>query len=78
MKLNDPVLDSIASTARDALLLDALRAQIAFMRAKVPYWDKRLSAAGIEESGSRPCPISLASRSFERRVPIDTAIRIAA
>ena len=50
MRLDDPALDSTGSETRDLLLLEALRIQIAFMRAKVPYWRERLAAAGVEES----------------------------
>jgi phenylacetate-CoA ligase len=50
MRLDDPALDSIASQTREAFLLEALRRQIAFMRAKVPYWRERLATAGVDES----------------------------
>ncbi len=45
MRLDDPELDRTASETRDALLLGALRCQIAFMRAKVPFWRERLRRA---------------------------------
>lgn len=50
MRLDDPVLDSIASQTRDGLLLEALRDQIAFMRAAVPYWRDVLAKDGTDES----------------------------
>jgi phenylacetate-coenzyme A ligase PaaK-like adenylate-forming protein len=49
MRLDDPMLDSIAQETRDAWLVDAVRHQIAFMRAKVPYWQQRLAAASVDE-----------------------------
>jgi phenylacetate-coenzyme A ligase PaaK-like adenylate-forming protein len=49
MRLDDPMLDSIAQETRDAWLVEAARHQIAFMRAKVPYWQQRLSAAAVDE-----------------------------
>ena len=49
MRLDDPALDIVASTVRDALLLEALRRQIAFMRAKVPFWRERLGTVGVDE-----------------------------
>jgi hypothetical protein len=35
--------------ARDALLLEALRRQIAFMRAKVPFWRERLAKVAVDQ-----------------------------
>jgi phenylacetate-CoA ligase len=49
MRLDDPALDAVASAARDALLLEALRRQIAFMRAKVPFWRERLAKVAVDE-----------------------------
>jgi hypothetical protein len=50
MKLDDPALDSIAADARDPLLLEALRDQIAVMRTVNPFWRERLArAASFEE-----------------------------
>jgi phenylacetate-CoA ligase len=49
MRLDDPALDGAASKARDALLLEALRRQIAFMRAKVPFWRERLAKVTVDE-----------------------------
>jgi phenylacetate-CoA ligase len=49
MRLDDPALDSTASEARDSWLLEAVRHQIAFMRAKVPFWRERLSKAVVDE-----------------------------
>ena len=51
MQLDDPATDSLAPQDRDALLLAALRHQIAFMRDKVPFWHDRLEAAGVDEDG---------------------------
>ena len=50
MKLDDPALDQMASDARDALLLEALRRQIAFMRTEVPFWRERLATFDVDES----------------------------
>jgi phenylacetate-CoA ligase len=50
MKLDDPALDSIAADARDPLLLEALRDQIAVMRAVNPFWRERLARAAVDES----------------------------
>jgi len=49
MRLDDPTLDSIAPAARDAWLVETVRHQIAFMRAKVPFWHERLSNAAVDE-----------------------------
>ena len=56
MRLDDPAVDSIASQTRDGLLLEALRGQIAFMRAKVPYWHERLATAAVDESRIESMP----------------------
>jgi phenylacetate-CoA ligase len=50
MRPDDPILDQMASHARDALLLEALRQQIAFMRATVSFWRERLAAFNVDES----------------------------
>jgi len=50
MRLADPTLDSIVDEVRDAWLVEAIRQQIAFMRARVPFWRERLSNANIDES----------------------------
>jgi phenylacetate-coenzyme A ligase PaaK-like adenylate-forming protein len=50
MKLDDPALDSIAADARDPLLLEALRDQIAVMRTVNPFWRERLARAAVDES----------------------------
>ena len=49
MKIDDPAFDSATAEARDALLAAALRRQIAFMRANVPFWTEWLSTAGVNE-----------------------------
>jgi phenylacetate-CoA ligase len=49
MRLDDPTFDSTAVEARDAWLVEAVRQQIAFMRAKVPFWRERLSKADLDE-----------------------------
>ena len=49
MKLNDPTLDTSVPSNRDTWLLAAIREQIAFMRARVPFWHERLSKAGVDE-----------------------------
>jgi len=43
VRLDDAALDSLASNRRDALLVDWLRHQIAFMRTHVPFWRDRLA-----------------------------------
>jgi phenylacetate-CoA ligase len=50
MRLDDPALDRTASEVRDSWLLEAVRHQIAFMRAKVPFWRERLSTAVVDEN----------------------------
>jgi phenylacetate-CoA ligase len=49
MRLDDSTLDSTPPEARDAWLVEAVRDQIAFMRAKVPFWRERLSKAAVDE-----------------------------
>jgi phenylacetate-CoA ligase len=65
MRLDDPSLDSTVSQVRDAWLVEAVREQIAFVRAKVPFWRERLSNAAVDER----CIESLADFA---RVPIFT------
>ena len=50
MRLDDPALDTIAGESREALLLDALRRQIAFMRNAVPFWRERLAKVALDEA----------------------------
>jgi phenylacetate-coenzyme A ligase PaaK-like adenylate-forming protein len=50
MRLDDPTLDQMASDAREALLLEALRRQIAFTRSAVPFWRDRLAKFDVDES----------------------------
>jgi phenylacetate-coenzyme A ligase PaaK-like adenylate-forming protein len=50
MRLDDPTLDTVTTNARHAHLLEAVRRQIAFMRAKVPFWHDRLSRFETDES----------------------------
>lgn len=50
MKLDDPTLDSAAPEVRENWLLEAVRRQIAYMRATVPFWNERLSKAEVHES----------------------------
>ena len=50
MRLDNPALDQMASNARDELLLEALRRQIAFMRTEVSFWRERLATFDIDES----------------------------
>jgi hypothetical protein len=54
MRLDNPLLDSIARPIREEFLLEALRARITFMRASVPYWHDRLARAGVDESRIAP------------------------
>ena len=50
MKLDDPTLDSAVREVRENWLLEAVRQQIAYMRATVPFWHERLSKADVNES----------------------------
>jgi phenylacetate-CoA ligase len=50
LKLDDPALDRMDPEARDPRLLEALRDQISFTRATVPFWRERLSNAAVDES----------------------------
>jgi hypothetical protein len=61
VKLDDPALDSTAAIDGGPRLLQALRDQIAFMRAVNPFWRERLSQAGLtsrKSSGSTTSPAS--------------------
>lgn len=49
MKLDDAAIDRLAPDRRDALLVEWLRRQIAFMRTHVPFWRDRLAKAGVVE-----------------------------
>ena len=49
MRLNDPTIDSVDPEIREAWLLEAIRAQITYMRATVPFWHDRLSNAFVDE-----------------------------
>jgi phenylacetate-CoA ligase len=49
MKFDDPALDSCAPDIRERWLVEAVRSQIAFMRANVPFWHERLSQADVDE-----------------------------
>jgi len=51
VRLDDPTLDSTIPEAREAWLVEAVRRQIAFMRATVPFWRERLLNAAIDERG---------------------------
>ena len=42
-------IDGMPAAAREAWLVKALRKQIGYMRAAVPYWSKRLSLARVDE-----------------------------
>jgi phenylacetate-coenzyme A ligase PaaK-like adenylate-forming protein len=46
-------IDGMSAGARDAWLVNALRKQISYMRATVPYWSERLSLARIDEEKIR-------------------------
>src|SRR5262245_53504091 len=50
MRLDDSSIDTIAPETRNAFLVEAVRRQIAFMRAKMPFWHERLAKAGCDES----------------------------
>ena len=63
MRLDDPALDTITAHSRDLQLLAAVKRQIAFMRAEVPFWRDRLSKSAIDES-------KIESLSDLARVPI--------
>jgi phenylacetate-CoA ligase len=50
MRLDDPDFDACAPETRAAHLVDAVRQQIAYMRASVPYWRERLSDVADDKS----------------------------
>lgn len=60
MRLDDPTLGSTAPVARDAGFVQAVRQQIAFVRARVPFWGDRLAKAAVDvhkiERLSMPLP----------------------
>src|SRR5262249_29518825 len=56
MRLDDPAFDAGDAKAREALLLEALRRQVAFARARAPFWRERLPAAGGDDARRRPRP----------------------
>jgi phenylacetate-CoA ligase len=47
--LGEQDFDCISPAAREAWLVKALRTQISYMRAAVPYWSQRLSSARVDE-----------------------------
>ena len=49
MQLDDPTLDNADPDTREAWLLEAIRLQITYMRATVPFWHERLSNASVDE-----------------------------
>ena len=49
MQLDDPTLDNADPDTREAWLLEAIRLQITYMRATVPFWHERLSKASVDE-----------------------------
>lgn len=65
MNLTDSALDAAVPDAREAMLLLALRRQVAFVRAGVPFWRARLAGAGVNEN-------SIESLADLRRIPILT------
>jgi phenylacetate-CoA ligase len=50
MRLDDPELDVCARETLASYLVDAVRRQIAYMRATVPYWRERLTGVVDDES----------------------------
>jgi phenylacetate-coenzyme A ligase PaaK-like adenylate-forming protein len=50
MRLEDPEFDVCAPETRASYLVDAVRRQIAYMRATVPYWRERLTGVVDDES----------------------------
>ncbi len=74
MRLDDPAVDSIPSQTRDGLLLEALRGQIAFMRAKVPYWHERLATAAVDESRIETMPDLARLPIFSKQDPCDCGL----
>ena len=53
MTVGEQNIDGMSPAARDAWLVNALRKQISYMRAAVPYWSKRLSSARVDEEKIR-------------------------
>ena len=49
MRIEDPDFDGATPGTRDAFLVAASRRQIAFMRFNNPFWNERLSVAGVHE-----------------------------
>jgi phenylacetate-CoA ligase len=49
MTLGEQYIDGISPAAYQAWLMNALRKQIGYMRAAVPYWSQRLSSEGVDE-----------------------------
>jgi len=49
MKLADPGFDEAGPATRNAWFLDAVGRQIAFAKARVPFWRQRLADAGVSE-----------------------------
>ena len=49
MIVGEQDIDGLSPAAREAWLVNALRKQIGYMRAAVPYWSKRLSSARVDE-----------------------------
>ena len=47
--ISEQDLDSISPAAQETWLMSALRKQIGYMRAAVPYWSQRLSSARVDE-----------------------------
>jgi phenylacetate-CoA ligase len=49
MRLDDSALDSCAPEVRDKWLVEAIRNQITYMCASVPFWEDRFTKANVEE-----------------------------
>ena len=49
MTLGEQGLDGYSPATHEAWLMNALRKQIGYMRAAVPYWSQRLSSARVDE-----------------------------
>ncbi|BDE05558.1 hypothetical protein WPS_08340 [Vulcanimicrobium alpinum] len=48
VNLADPGFDTLDIRVRDAVLLDVLRQQLAFLHDEVPFWSARLDKAGVD------------------------------
>ena len=48
--ISEQDLDGISPAAHETWLMNALRKQIGYMRAAVPYWSQRLSSARVDEA----------------------------